>query len=78
MPQVRRITVFEVLVWFIDVTMTRRIFLAPCPTRHRLIFLQNFATSVALFFPATLSVTATICQKFSVASLDINQQARRL
>jgi hypothetical protein len=44
--------------------MACRTFLAPYPTRYRLISLPNFATTVASFLLAELSVVATIYHKF--------------
>jgi hypothetical protein len=61
MPKVRRATISSAAVWFTATPMTRQTFLAPYPTCHRLIFVSNPATSVALISVATLSLTATVC-----------------
>jgi hypothetical protein len=59
-------TVFLAAVWFAATTMVCHTFLAPCPTRHRLIFLPNFATNVASILLAKLSMAATVCQRLGV------------
>jgi hypothetical protein len=62
-PKVGYVIVFSVVVWFPATTMAYHTFLALCVTCHRLIFVSNFATSVASILLATLSMTATVCQR---------------
>jgi hypothetical protein len=45
-------------------------FLAPRPTRHKLIFLSNFAISVASILFAKLSLTTTVYRRFGVVRYD--------
>ena len=68
MPQVSHVIVFLAVVWFAATTKAYHAFLAPCPTRHRLIFLPNFATSVASILLAKLSLLVNCRVKLTGAS----------
>jgi hypothetical protein len=48
-------------------------FLASCLTRHRFIFLPNFATSVALIFLTELSLATPVYRRLGVHVLVTNQ-----
>jgi hypothetical protein len=68
MPQVSHAIVFLAAVWFTATTTTCHTFLTPCPTCHRLIFLPNFATSVASILFAKLSLAVTVYRRLGMAS----------
>lgn len=61
MSQVSQFFFFLTTVWFVAITTTCHIFVAPCPTRHVLIFLSNFVTNVVSNLLTKLNMVATIC-----------------
>jgi hypothetical protein len=68
MAKVSHVTVSLATVWFTVTSMARQTFLAPYLTCHRLIFVPNLATSVALILLATFSMAATLCRRLGAAS----------
>jgi hypothetical protein len=58
--------------------MARQTFLASCPTCHRLIFVSNFAISVASILLTILSVIGTLCQRLGVANFDRQSHRAKL
>jgi hypothetical protein len=60
-------------VWFIVTAMACRIFLAPCSTCHKFIFVPKIPVSLTLILLVTLSMTAIVYQRSGVQVLVTNE-----